>query len=457
MFDKLKGFISRKEAAPMAEPPKAPAPQVSRQVIPGCYEGPSELLGESSSGENFRNWLGRVFPEIPIVHFAGGQSIDLWVSGEPTLIFFHKHGSPMSSRGLITMRELLNKLHLLGITIRLIDLDLVAGDRTVHEATCQKWYFPYLCAITGELPLECLEVPLSFLLNGDGRVVAIHEGATSMPHLDASLAHLQDHQGLADAGAPAPRKIESLRSHNEIIDRALCLMGLVNRSHLENSLVFGEVDRARVIGQGYLLRAWLNEEGISSGFSPEERKFMDREVGSWQEEETLLQNWRSEALIVLLWTLEKMHTMPAYGSRALPAEYRPMMCLQQSSKTWRKQILKTLSPQRVNRERELAELWLWRCRTSKLKSDGLEVAAGHSYEEVVRRAVSISRSRGVIYCPGDDLMVKAIPFGKLSDSSFKAAHASTKERSRTFNWLCGSGAWDDACSSKAVRFAGLQV
>lgn len=90
---------------------------------------------------------------------------------------------------------------------------------------------------------------------------------------------------------------DELRDAGEIARRALTLAAVI-------SCAYGD-SKKDVIN-------WLKQEALWDSVSPEEKQFMESKTGS---EENARFTWRIEALIPLLWAINKIDTMPALSSQ----------------------------------------------------------------------------------------------------------------------------------------------
>ena len=103
---------------------------------------------------------------------------------------------------------------------------------------------------------------------------------------------------------------------DEVSDRALVLYAFVRRGTIE--YVVGETagDPSRV-GQAEAARReaddWLEREDVWRAVTADERRLLEAASGSWSREAVADAMWRKESLGTLLWALEHVEEMPAYG------------------------------------------------------------------------------------------------------------------------------------------------
>ena len=106
-------------------------------------------------------------------------------------------------------------------------------------------------------------------------------------------------------------------SAQQVADRALILYALVRRGYIEHVIASTDGDPLR-IRQGEAARLesdrWLDREHLIDALVDEERRLLDAPSGSWPVAATTDALWRKEALGALLWALQHLAAMPAYGA-----------------------------------------------------------------------------------------------------------------------------------------------
>lgn len=102
----------------------------------------------------------------------------------------------------------------------------------------------------------------------------------------------------------------------QVADRALILYALVRRGYIEHVIASTDGDPLR-IRQGEAARLesdrWLDREQLTDALVDEERRLLDAPSGSWPAAVTTDAMWRKEALGALLWALQHLAAVPAYG------------------------------------------------------------------------------------------------------------------------------------------------
>ena len=105
-------------------------------------------------------------------------------------------------------------------------------------------------------------------------------------------------------------------SAQQVADRALILYALVRRGFIEHVIASTDGDPLR-IRQAEAARLesdrWLDRERLVDALVGDERRSLEAPSGSWPVVATTDAMWRKEALGALLWALQHLADMPAYG------------------------------------------------------------------------------------------------------------------------------------------------
>lgn len=110
---------------------------------------------------------------------------------------------------------------------------------------------------------------------------------------------------------------------------------------------------------------WLDREGLTRNLSPKEVAVLSKRFGKWTRREFLDSWWRREALMVLEWTLGIVEPMPPADKRIAMEDLLEGSWLFRNRSDLQRRM-KFRSPVEIRRERDKAEFWLWRVRTSQL-------------------------------------------------------------------------------------------
>jgi hypothetical protein len=102
----------------------------------------------------------------------------------------------------------------------------------------------------------------------------------------------------------------------EVSDRALVLYVFVRRGMIEYVVNETGGDPIRIRQAEAARReadAWLDREGVWPAVTDQERRLLEAPSGSWPREAVADAMWRKESFGTLLWSLEHLEAIPAYG------------------------------------------------------------------------------------------------------------------------------------------------
>ena len=115
---------------------------------------------------------------------------------------------------------------------------------------------------------------------------------------------------------PEPEYDPPAHTESEIVHRALCLAGLVERLSYELSWPKWDRDtRKQNEPELEQRREWLEAAPLGTSLSPKERKLLRRKPGSWSDADKLNISWRLECLGVLLWSVQLVDAIPEYDTQ----------------------------------------------------------------------------------------------------------------------------------------------
>ena len=103
---------------------------------------------------------------------------------------------------------------------------------------------------------------------------------------------------------------------DEVSDRALVLYAFVRRGAIEYVVGETEGDPSRIAQAEAARREaddWLEREDVWRAVTDDERRLLEAPSGSWPREAVADAMWRKESLGTVLWALEHVEEMPAYG------------------------------------------------------------------------------------------------------------------------------------------------
>jgi len=239
-----------------------------------------------------------------------------------------------------------------------------------------------------------------------------------------------------------------IKEAHRVARRALCLVALVTRANAEYNLrpAPGDVsDPAKVGDKAFALNLekWLNQEGLWEDMSPKEQVLLKKPIGSWAKQEIADRQWREEALLVLLWSLSSSAQVPPYDQIASTSSLMDTAPRPQDSQTFIKNA-KLRSTEEITKARDVAELWLWRARTTKIIKQGVQPPKGYTFEKIISITVEKATKDGLFQPIEGDFPAFHKPYAKLTDEEWQTMNSIGAERLYGLNWLCGySDDWDE--------------
>jgi len=192
------------------------------------------------------------------------------------------------------------------------------------------------------------------------------------------------------------------------------------------------------------LNSWLAKEGISNYLSPQEKDLVGKTLGSWTMEEIVASSWRTEALGVILWALSSIERIPPYDTKFSKPQILARIGLGVNASEFAAKT-RQKPPQDVSRERNIAELWHWRARTSELQRNHFSPPAGWTFQQIIAQSAKQAYQSGLIpKLLDDDFSLFGKSYAILSEGEYHDAASISLERHFALNWLCGYSAnWDE--------------
>lgn len=180
----------------------------------------------------------------------------------------------------------------------------------------------------------------------------------------------------------------------------------------------------------------LKGSGLWNKMESEERRFIETGPYELSPQAQIDAMWLAESIGCLLWALGRANELPAYDEetgleliKGPPDEtVRDLLAGAQ------------LRPGReIDEQRDLAELWHWRCRTRQLIESGKmqwELPQGMTIDEVIEMAAHKAGEAHRFVPIGRDFPAFAKPFRDATDEEFLRLQSIAQERHKALNWLC---------------------
>lgn len=228
--------------------------------------------------------------------------------------------------------------------------------------------------------------------------------------------------------------------------RALCIGALLKRGELELSVqeladwsVFDGV-RDHFLKQQHTvndqLHQWLMDEKIAPHLSETERQLLGRPLGAWSERTLLTVEWRTEALGMMLWALNRMELIPSYDTQfELENILAPLDIFEPTIDfIW---LASLRSEYELTHARDQAELWNWRSRARELQRMGVKPPEGVTFREIIRFTAERAYKDGHIAEPIDgDFPVFNKSYAELNSDDSALLSAIAYERNSALSWIC---------------------
>jgi hypothetical protein len=247
-----------------------------------------------------------------------------------------------------------------------------------------------------------------------------------------------------------------MRSADEVAIRSLCLVAVVIRAYAEEAIgsedpleVFSTIIGVQPESAPQKVSDWLIQEGFTDELSPQERFWMNSPVGEWTRRDLFHASWRREALTVLLWSLGYIEPFPSADEEFdLFDLFLHSAYLMRETIRFR-QAAKLRSNQEIEKNRDTAEFWLWRVRTTQLQNSPESLTDPRISKEkldgIIAHAAETGERDGLFRRIAGDFPCFGKPFRELTENEWSLMYSISRERLYSLNWLCDEEktAWDD--------------
>jgi hypothetical protein len=173
-------------------------------------------------------------------------------------------------------------------------------------------------------------------------------------------------------------------------------------------------------------------------FEESEREFMQAGVFETTMRQRVNVSWLAESIMCLMWALGLREQIPPYDGETDPRTNK----FREGQRARDLIADATLRPStEIDRERDWAELWHWRCRTQMLlatKKIPDALPNGTTMVEIIRMTAEKAAKEGVFAEPiSGDFPAFGKPYREISDEQLSQLTSIAMERHKAFNWLCG--------------------
>jgi hypothetical protein len=165
---------------------------------------------------------------------------------------------------------------------------------------------------------------------------------------------------------------------------------------------------------------------------------------NWSRQDIADGQWREESLSVLVWALDGSRIFPRYDAPAAAQAdvARSFPMLEDAHGLIAKAKLRDSNE--ISKQRDIAELWLWRARTTQLQREATKSQTDLTLEQIVTMTVEKAASDGLFKPIDKDFPALGKPYSKLTEAEWQTMRSIATERLYALNWLCGrTEDWDD--------------
>ncbi len=234
-------------------------------------------------------------------------------------------------------------------------------------------------------------------------------------------------------------------------ERTLCLASFVLRAQTEYQLhpQPGDIPPRKptpfdVVSQQ---NSWLKKEGLWDSCSNRERMLFQQTLGSWSRQDIADGQWREESFSVLVWALDGSRIFPPYDAPAAQADVARNFPKPEDAHAFIAKA-KLRDSNEISKQRDIAELWLWRARTTQLQREGTKSQTDLTLEQIVTMTVEKAASDGLFKPIDKDFPALGKPYSRLTEAEWQTMRSIATERLYVLNWLCGySEDWDNVRTS----------
>lgn len=242
----------------------------------------------------------------------------------------------------------------------------------------------------------------------------------------------------ASAGSQVESSNSNLVTASAAARRSLCIASILARTNLESEARLESRDKSSENSDSFFQkkqREFLQENGLWDALSSRERTLLEKPYGSWSTQEIADGQWRAEALGIMLWALNQIHDIPPYDKESSAEGVMNALPSPGSSR----QFVSSAALRNENEIREarnVAELWLWRARTTQLQLSGASPPDGWTFEKIISTAAEAAQHKKLFTPIEHDFPALNKAYSKLSDEEWHTLRSIAQERLYALNWLC---------------------
>jgi hypothetical protein len=185
-------------------------------------------------------------------------------------------------------------------------------------------------------------------------------------------------------------------------------------------------------------REKLRSAGLWEEMDESEQGFVNAGIFETTMRQRINASWMAESIMCLLWALGHKKQIPDYDQQYdLQSDKRSGADLLRDAT--QRAVLRPQSE--IEKQRDWAELWHWRCRTHSLLATGEIPEAlpdGTPMAKIIGMTAEKAAEDGIFAQPiGGDFPVFGKAFHEVSEDELGQLTSIAMERHKALNWLCG--------------------
>src|SRR5436309_1396836 len=141
------------------------------------------------------------------------------------------------------------------------------------------------------------------------------------------------------------------------------------------------------------VKSWFEKYNVSAFLSPKEKDLLGKPAGFWSLQEIVNSSWRAEALGVILWALQQINNVPPYDTQFLAPDVLKRLPMGREPAEFVGKV-KLRSSTDLSKARDLAELWNWRARTTRIQKGQVNLPPGMMFQQIISNSARQAHKAG---------------------------------------------------------------
>lgn len=235
-----------------------------------------------------------------------------------------------------------------------------------------------------------------------------------------------------------------MKSKDEIIKRAVCLLLFADKCALEEHVFDGIVRSLKEReNQRNIIIKWAKEKEYYNSFTEKEKRIMETPVIAKTNKEAQICHNDYECIEPLLWSLGLVISLHNYDEFVLDNLHTPLKIGPNHSAESLSAICSFRREDEIEKYREIAMLWYWRCLECRNASSGkvdYKKAIGDIFGEEYVQMLEDYKYFDHEEC---DFVVRGRAVAKLNAYEAAKLEVIAERRFYAFEWLCSDDEWDN--------------